>query len=129
MISKRYYLIPSFIVFFIIILIDTFVLNIGSFPSEWKLSIRQPIAETVKSLTVNPSFIGFTKGLRAFVYLNLLNPLDTFLTHIPWWYTMGIFAAIGYFTVGLRFAFITVLLLFFIVIVIVIAFVTIDIVF
>ena len=113
-ISKRYYLIPSFIVFFIIILIDAFVVNIGSFPSEWKLSIRQPIAETVKSLTVNPSFIGFTKGLRAFVYLNLLNPLDTFLTHIPWWYTMGIFAAIGYFTVGLRFAIITVLLLFFI---------------
>jgi glycine betaine/proline transport system permease protein len=72
-------------------LIDAFVVNIGSFPSEWKLSIRQPIAETVKSLTVNPSFIGFTKGLRAFVYLNLLRPLDTFLTHIPWWYTMGIF--------------------------------------
>jgi glycine betaine/proline transport system permease protein len=109
LISKRYYLIPSFI-----ILIDVFVVNIGSFPSEWKLSIRQPIAETVKSLTVNPSFIGFTKGLRAFVYLNLLNPLDTFLTHIPWWYTMGIFVAIGYFTVGLRFAFITFLLLLFI---------------
>ena len=113
-ISKRYYLIPSFIVFFIIVLIDAFVVNIGSFPSEWKLSIRQPIADTVKSLTVNPSFIAFTKGLRAFVYLNLLRPLDTFLTHIPWWYTMGIFTAIGYFAVGLRFAFVTILLLLFI---------------
>ena len=114
LISKRYYLIPSFIVFFIIVLIDAFVVNIGSFPSEWKLSIRQPIADTVKSLTVNPSFIAFTKGLRAFVYLNLLRPLDTFLTHIPWWYTMGIFTAIGYFAVGLRFAFVTILLLLFI---------------
>ncbi len=113
-VARRYYLIPSFIVFFIITFIDSNIIEIGSFPSDWKLSIRQPIANTVESLTVNPDFIAFTKGLRAFVYLNLLRPLDTFLTHIPWWYTMAIFIAIGYFTVGLRFAFITALLLLFI---------------
>ena len=113
-VGNRYYIIPSFIVFFIISFIDSNIFSIGTFPEEWKLSIRQPIAETVKSLTVNPGFIAFTKGLRAFVYLNLLNPLDTFLTHTPWWYTTAVFALIGYFTVGLRFAFITVLLLLFI---------------
>ena len=113
-VGNRYYLIPSFIVFFIISFIDTNIFSIGTFPEEWKLSIRQPIADTVKSLTVNPGFIAFTKGLRAFVYLNLLNPLDTFLTHTPWWYTTAVFALIGYFTVGLRFALITVLLLLFI---------------
>ena len=107
-----------FSVFFILMLIISFVnaniYEIGTFPAEWKLSIRQPIADGVKALTVHPGFIGFTKGLRAFVYLNLLHPLDVFLTHIPWWFTMGIFIAIGYFTVGLRFAFITSLLLLFI---------------
>ena len=113
-ISKRFYIIPSFIVLLIISFIDSTLYEIGSFPKDWKLSIRQPIADTVESLTVNPGFIAFTKGLRAFVYLNLLRPLDTFLTHIPWWYMMGIFTAIGYFTVGLRFAFITALLLMFI---------------
>ena len=113
-VSKRFYIIPSFIVFFIISFIDTNIISIGTFPEEWKLSIRQPIADTVKSLTVNPGFIAFTKGLRGFVYLNLLNPLDTFLTHIPWWYTTAIFVAIGYFTVGIRFAVITALLLLFI---------------
>ena len=112
--SKRYYIIPSFIVFLIISLIDSYLISIGTFPEEWKLSIRQPIADGVKSLTVNPGFIAFAKGLRAFVYLNLLRPLDTFLTHIPWWYTMSVFVAIGYFTVGLRFAVITALLLLFI---------------
>ncbi len=112
--GNRYYIIPSFIVFFIISFIDSNIFSIGTFPEEWKLSIRQPIADTVKSLTVNPGFIAFTKGLRAFVYLNLLNPLDTFLTHTPWWYTTTVFALIGYYTVGLRFAFITVLLLLFI---------------
>ena len=113
-IGNRYYIIPSIIVFFIISFIDSNIFSIGTFPEEWKLSIRQPIADTVKSLTVNPGFIAFTKGLRAFVYLNLLNPLDTFLTHTPWWYTTAVFALIGYFTVGLRFALITVLLLLFI---------------
>ena len=112
--SKRYYIMPSFIVFLIISLIDSYLISIGTFPEEWKLSIRQPIADGVKSLTVNPGFIAFAKGLRAFVYLNLLRPLDTFLTHIPWWYTMSVFVAIGYFTVGLRFAVITALLLLFI---------------
>ena len=101
-------------VLFLISFIDSTFYEFGSFPKEWKLSLRQPIANTVDSLTVNPSFIAFTKGLRAFVYLNLLRPLDIFLTHIPWWYTMGIFVAIGYFTVGLRFALITLLLLLFI---------------
>ncbi len=113
-ISKRYYVIPSLIVLFLISFINSSIYEIGTFPSDWKLSIRQPIADAVKALTVHPGFIGFTKGLRAFVYLNLLHPLDVFLTHIPWWFTMAIFIAIGYFTVGLRFAFITALLLLFI---------------
>ncbi len=114
LVSKRYYVIPSFIIFFLISFIDSSLFKIGTFPEDWKLSIRQPIADGVKSLTVNPGFIAFTKGLRAFIYLNLLRPLDTFLTHIPWWYTTGIFVAIGYFTVGLRFAVVTLLLLLFI---------------
>ena len=113
-ISRRYYVIPSFIIFFIISIIDTNIFQFGSFPEEWKLSIRQPIADGVKALTVHPGFISFTKGLRGFVYLNLLHPLDIFLTHIPWWYTMAVFIAISYFTVGLRFALITAVLLVFI---------------
>ncbi len=113
-ISRRFYVIPSFIIFFVITFIDSNISEIGSFPKEWKLSIRQPIANAVDSLTVNPDFISFTKGLRGFVYLKLLHPLDVFLTHIPWWYTMGVFTLIGYFTVGIRFAFTTALLLLFI---------------
>ena len=113
-IAKRYYVIPSLIVLFLISFVDSNIYEFGTFPEEWKLSIRQPIANGVKALTVHPGFIGFTKGLRAFVYLNLLHPLDVFLTHIPWWFTMSIFVTIGYFTVGLRFAFITALLLLFI---------------
>ena len=114
LISRRFYLIPSLIVLFVISFIDSNLYEIGTFPKEWKLSIRQPISNAVESLTVDPDFIAFSKGLRGFVYLNLLRPLDIFLTHTPWWYTLAVFASIGYFTVGLRFAIITILLLLFI---------------
>ena len=114
LISRRFYLIPSLIVLFVISFIDSNLYEIGTFPKEWKLSIRQPISNAVESLTVDPDFIAFSKGLRGFVYLNLLRPLDIFLTHTPWWYTLAVFASIGYFTVGLRFAIITIILLLFI---------------
>ncbi len=113
-ISRRFYLIPSLIALFVISFVDSNLYEIGTFPKEWKLSIRQPISNAVESLTVDPGFIAFSKGLRGFVYLNLLRPLDIFLTHTPWWYTLAVFASIGYFTVGLRFAIITIILLLFI---------------
>ena len=113
-ISRRFYLIPSLIALFAISFVDSNLYEIGTFPKEWKLSIRQPISNAVESLTVDPGFIAFSKGLRGFVYLNLLRPLDIFLTHTPWWYTLAVFASIGYFTVGLRFAIITIILLLFI---------------
>ena len=114
LIRRRFYLIPSLIVLFVISFIDSNLYEIGTFPKEWKLSIRQPISNAVESLTVDPDFIAFSKGLRGFVYLNLLRPLDIFLTHTPWWYTLAVFASIGYFAVGLRFAIITIILLLFI---------------
>lgn len=113
-ISGKFYLIPSLLALFVISFIDSNLYEIGTFPKEWKLSIRQPISNAVESLTVDPGFIAFSKGLRGFVYLNLLRPLDIFLTHTPWWYTLAVFASIGYFTVGLRFAIITIILLLFI---------------
>ena len=106
--------IPCVTALFVISFVDSNLYEIGTFPKEWKLSIRQPISNAVESLTVDPGFIAFSKGLRGFVYLNLLRPLDIFLTHTPWWYTLAVFASIGYFTVGLRFAIITIILLLFI---------------
>ena len=44
----------------------------------------------------------------------MLRPLDVFLTQIPWWYTLAVFSALGYVTVGIRFAILTAGLLLFI---------------
>ena len=113
-ISKRYYVIPYIIILLSIAIVNNYFLDIGTFPKEWKLSIRQPITDAVETLTVNPGFISFAKGLRAFVYLNLLRPLDVFLTQIPWWYTLAVFVALSYITVGIKFSVITAVLLLFI---------------
>ena len=108
------FLVSSLIIFYLIYLFDVYVLEIGEFPENWTISIREPISDSIAWLTINESFIGFTKGLRAFVYLYLLSPFDFYLTHIPWVFTTAVFIIISYVSVGLRFAVVTGILLLFI---------------
>ncbi len=112
--NQRYFLFSSLLIFFFIYIFDAYFFAIGTFPETWTIEIQKPIENTVKAMTLDPGFISFAKGLKYFIYLYLLKPLNAFLTQIPWWYTMVVFIIIGYVTVGLRFATITALLLAFI---------------
>ena len=98
----------------LIFLIDIYLFKIGTFPETWRLSVREPVQAAVDWLAVNPSFVAFTKGMRAFIYLYMLNPLDYYLLHLPWWFTMISFMIISFVTVGIRFAFVAFALLCFI---------------
>ena len=102
-INLHYFFITSVLILIGINIFDVYGAGIGTFPETWTISIREPIEKTVYWLTVNPTFISITKGLKAMVYLYLLHPLDIYLTHIPWWYTMGVFVIISWATVGIRF--------------------------
>lgn len=113
-INLHYFFITGVLILIGINIFDVYGADIGTFPETWTISIREPIEETVYWLTVNPTFISITKGLKAMVYLYLLHPLDIYLTHIPWWYTMGVFVIISWATVGIRFAIVSALLLLFI---------------
>ncbi len=112
--NQRYFLFSSLLIFFFIYIFDAYFFAIGTFPETWTIEIQKPIENTVKAMTLDPGFISFAKGLKYFIYLYLLKPLNAFLTQIPWWYTMVVFIIIGYVTVGLRFATITAILLAFI---------------
>ena len=79
-----------------------------TFPRELELSIREPIDYAINWLTVNPTFIGFTKFIRTAVFLYLLDPLDSFLTGLPWWYVMVAFGVLVWASVNWRFALVTV---------------------
>ncbi len=98
----------------LIFVIDSYLMEIGTFPETWRLSVREPVQTGVDWLAVNPSFVAFTKGMRAFIYLYMLNPLDYYLLHLPWWFTMICFMIISFATVGIRFAFVCFSLLCFI---------------
>ncbi|MGE4570765.1 MAG: ABC transporter permease subunit [Gammaproteobacteria bacterium] len=113
-INGNVFLIGSIVILLSIRLFDVYVVEIGSFPEILQFSIREPVDKAVAWLVVSPTFIAFTKGLRAVVYLYLLHPLDIYLTHLPWYFVFTAFGLIGLISLGLRFALTTVALLFFI---------------
>ena len=113
-INTHYFFFTGIFILLGIIYYDTNIAIIGSFPETWNLSIRDEIAAGVKSLTVNPTFIEITRSLRSTVVIYLLRPLDTYLTYLPYWFTIGVLVVISWRAVGLRFAIVTALLLAFI---------------
>ena len=93
----------------LILIWDSWISPIGSFPRSWEISFREPADSAVAWLAVNPSFIAFTKGMRAFIYLYILNPLDVFFVGLPWWYVLAAFFVIVSLSVDRTFAIVTVL--------------------
>ena len=77
---------------------------VTDYPRGWEISIRDPIDAAIEWLTLNSAFIAVTKWIRAVVYLYFLNPLDTFLTHLPWWYVTALFTGLVWLAAGWRLA-------------------------
>lgn len=75
-----------------------------SYPGALEFSIREPVDAAIEWLTLNPGFIAVTKWIRATVYLYFLNPLDTFLTHLPWWYVTALATGLVWMAAGWRLA-------------------------
>ncbi|MCY4052111.1 MAG: ABC transporter permease subunit [Gammaproteobacteria bacterium] len=97
-----------------IVLFDIFGPGIGEFPESIDFSFREPIDDVVAWLTVNPSFIAFTKGLRAVIYLGLLDPLNTYLVYLPWYFVMIVLVFASWKLISMKFAVTCLLLMLFI---------------
>jgi glycine betaine/proline transport system permease protein len=83
-----------------------------SFPSEWRLPLRDPIDELVRWLRDNLYFI--TGPLSDFLTLYLLNPFRNLLQSVlPWSVVIAIVSVIAYFAGGVRLAISTAISLFF----------------
>jgi glycine betaine/proline transport system permease protein len=87
---------------------DAWVSPIPDYPRDWRISLRGPVDDAVKWLAVEPTFIAFTKGLKAIIYLYALNPLDKFFVGLPWWYVMVAFFFICWRSASLSFALVVV---------------------
>ncbi len=105
--SNRPLLIPGLLVLIVTYFVATQFKWMSSFPRELEFSIREPIDFAINWLTVNPTFIGITKGIRSIVFLYLLDPLDSFLSGLPWWYVMGLLGLIVWKSTTLKFAIVT----------------------
>ena len=112
-IRGRQFLICSVTLLLLLLAWDAWVAKIGSFPRAWEFTIRGPIDAAMDQLVVNPTFIAFTKGLRAFVYLYILNPLEVFLVGLPWFFTLAAVLLIVWTSAGPAFALVSMGFLFF----------------
>ena len=72
----RIFALTSIMLLAAILVYDSISGGIGDFPEALQFSFREPVDNAVAWLTVNPTFIAFTKGVRSIVYLYLLHPLD-----------------------------------------------------
>jgi len=108
------FLFASLLILAAIMVGDSIWAGFGSYPESWDFSFRKPVDEAISWLTVHPGFIAFTKGLRTFVYLYLLHPLDLYLTQLPWYITIIALGLVGWVSAGRNFAIAVMALLFFI---------------
>ena len=111
---QHIFFVGSLLVLTAILIIDSWGPGIGEFPEAWSFSFREPVDQAVNWLTVNPTFIAFTKGIRAVVYLYMLHPLDVYLTQLPWYVVVIALGIISYISVGRNFAIVCIALLMFI---------------
>lgn len=112
-ITSRPFLLVSLILLALLYFFGGDVKWMSTYPRAWELSFREPIDFAVEWLTVHPGFIGVTKLIRTFIFLYLLDPLDSFLGGLPWWYIMALLGVIVWVSVNARFAIVTVLFLVF----------------
>ena len=111
--SNKPYFLLSLVVLLVVYFVAGSVKWMNSFPSALELSIREPIDFAINWLTVNPTFIGITKFIRSSIFLYFLDPLDSMLSGLPWWYVMAMLGLIVWASVSLKFALITIGFLFF----------------
>ena len=105
--SNRPLLIPGLLIMLAVYFLATQFKWMNSFPSDWELSFREPVDFAINWLTINPTFIGITKFIRSTIFLYFLDPLDSFLSGLPWWYVMAILGLVVWKSTTLKFALIT----------------------
>jgi len=104
--AKPYFILGTLVLLAVYVLAGQ-IKWMNSYPGALELSIREPIDYAIDWLTVNPTFIGITQFIRSTIFLYFLNPLDSFLSGLPWWYVMAVMALIVWASTTAKFAIIT----------------------
>jgi len=104
---RHSFFIASLVLIWVMLLLDAYVDIFGNFPKAWEYRFRTPVNQFMDVLVTNETFYAITTGIKKGLYFGLINPLNTFLKGLPWWYTSLFFVAIAYLVSGRALAAIT----------------------
>ncbi len=104
---RHAFLIASLVLISIMLLLDSYTDVFGNFPKAWEHRFRTPVNQYMDVLVTNETFYAITTGIKKGLYFGLINPLNTFLKGLPWWYTCLVFVGVAYLVSGRALALIT----------------------
>ena len=104
---RHSFFIASLVLIWVMLLLDAYLDIFGIFPKAWEYRFRTPVNQYMDVLVTNETFYAITTGIKKGLYFGLINPLNTFLKGLPWWYTSLFFVAIAYLVSGRALAAIT----------------------
>ena len=110
----RSFLIVSLVLIAVLMLLEAYTDLYGKFPREWEYRFRTPVNQYMDELITNDLFYSITQGIKESLWFGLINPLNSFLKGLPWWYTGLLFVAGAYLFSGRGLAIATLLGLLFI---------------
>jgi glycine betaine/proline transport system permease protein len=110
----RSFLIASLVLIAVLMLLDAYTDLYGKFPREWEYRFRTPVNQYMDELITNDLFYSITQGIKETLWFGLINPLNSFLKGLPWWYTTLVFVVGAYLFSGRGLAIATLLGLLFI---------------
>ena len=104
---RHSFFIASLVLIWVMVLLDAYLDIFGNFPKACEYRFRTPVNQYMDVLVTNETFYAITTGIKKGLYFGLINPLNTFLKGLPWWYTSLFFVAIAYLVSGRALAAIT----------------------
>jgi len=87
----RSFLIASIVLISVLLLLEAYTDIYGNFPRAWEYRFRTPVNQFMDELVGSKWFYSITTTIKESLYYGLINPLNSFLKGLPWWYTTAIF--------------------------------------
>ena len=94
------FLVASLVILAVMFLLEAYTDIYGKYPRAWEYSFRTPVNQFMDELVTNDVFYGITQGIKEALWFGMINPLNTFLKGLPWWYTSLIFIGVAYLVSG-----------------------------
>ncbi|HUV22421.1 MAG TPA: ABC transporter permease subunit [Gammaproteobacteria bacterium] len=87
----RSFLIASLVLIGLLLLLEAYSDLYGNFPRAWEYRFRTPVNQFMDELVTDKLFYAITTGIKETLWYGLINPLNSFLKGLPWWYTTAVF--------------------------------------